>query len=235
MLIWLDREHKQVEGMPRHRALISTGERERSDHAKLDVSIYHIFIQRRTMAPCPKLPLDLRDHLCGRSTVLLRQSPLFGDENGCARVGLGVNDLALTLVLLSDLLLVRRFPHLPLRRREDTSIHPSHCDDGSSRRIRRDCLCSAGLLLAADATVARASRDDAAADSGLGVGIIGFIVLGLAAHLLDEDSIRSFQIRVPFCSHCSGDGESRDRVWLTGQEEEGRLFCAGINLVFLPF
>ena len=134
----LDREHKQVEGMPRHRTLISTGERERSDHAKLDVSIYRIFIQRRTMAPCPKLPLDLRDHLCGRSTILHRQSPLFGDENGCARVGLGVNDLALTLVLLSDLLLVRRFPHLPLRRREDTSIHPSHCDDGSSRQIRCD-------------------------------------------------------------------------------------------------
>ena len=30
---------------------------------------------------------------------------------------------------------------------------------------------SAGLLLAADATVARASRDDAAADSGLGVSL----------------------------------------------------------------
>ena len=83
----LNREHKQIEGMPRHRTLISSGERERSDHAKLDVSIYRIFIQRRTMAPCPKLPLDLRDHLCGRSTVLLWQSPLFGDESGCARVG----------------------------------------------------------------------------------------------------------------------------------------------------
>jgi len=59
--------------------------------------------------------------------------------------------------------------------------------------------------------------------------------LGLTAHLLDEDSIGSFQIRVPFCSHRSGDGESRDRVWLTGQEEEGRLLGAGINLVFLPF
>ena len=34
-------------------------------------------------------------------------------------MGLGVNNLALTLVLLSDLLLVRHFPHLPLRRRED--------------------------------------------------------------------------------------------------------------------
>ena len=84
---------------------------------------------------------------------------------------------------------------------------------------------SAGLLLAADATFARASIDDAAADSGRGVS------LGLAAHLLDEDSIRSFRIRVPFCSHRSGDGESRDRVWLTGQEEEGRLLGAGIYLI----
>ena len=36
-------------------------------------------------------------------------------------------------------------------------------------------------------------------------------------------------------SHHGGDGESGDRVWLTGQEEEGRLPRAGINLVFLPF
>ena len=36
-------------------------------------------------------------------------------------------------------------------------------------------------------------------------------------------------------SHRGGDGESGDRVWLTGQEEEGRLPRAGINLVFLPF
>jgi hypothetical protein len=56
--------------------------------------------------------------------------------------------------------------------------------------------------------------------------------LGLAAHLLDEDSIGSFRIRVPFCSHRCGDGESRDRVWLTGQEEEGRLLGAGI---YLPY
>ena len=64
---------------------------------------------------------------------------------------------------------------------------------------------------------------------------MGFIFLGLTAHLLNKDSIGSFRIRVPFCSHRSGDGESRDRVWLTGQEEEGRLFGAGINFVFLPF
>ncbi len=55
------------------------------------------------------------------------------------------------------------------------------------------------------------------------------------AHLLERDLIGSFQIRVPFCSHRGGDGESRDRVWLKGQEEEGRLLGAGINLVFLPF
>ena len=65
--------------------------------------------------------------------------------------------------------------------------------------------------------------------------MIGLIFLGLTAHLLDEDSIGSFRIRVPFCSHRGGDGESGDRVWLTGQEEEGRLLSRGINLVFLSF
>ncbi len=93
---------------------------------------------------------------------------------------------------------------------------------------------SAGLLLAAAATVAKASRDDAATDSGRGVSL-DLIFLGLTTHLLDKDSIGSFRIRVPFCSHCGGDGEYRVRVWLTGQEEEGRLLGAGINLVLLPF
>ena len=59
--------------------------------------------------------------------------------------------------------------------------------------------------------------------------------LGLTAHLLDEDLIGSFRIRVPFCSHCGGDGESRDRVRITGQKEEGRLLGTGINLVLLLF
>ena len=65
--------------------------------------------------------------------------------------------------------------------------------------------------------------------------IIGFIFLGLATHLLDKDLINSLNIGVPFCSHCYGDGESHDRVWLTGQEEEGCRLGAGINLVLLPF
>jgi len=62
--------------------------------------------------------------------------------------------------------------------------------------------------------------------------------LGLTAHLLDEDSISSFRIRVPFRALIAAGMESLesgDRVWLTGQEEEGRLPRAGINLVFLPF
>ena len=92
---------------------------------------------------------------------------------------------------------------------------------------------SADLLLTAVATVAMASSDDAAADSGRGVSLDYF--LGLATHLLDEDLIGRLNIGVPFCSHRCGDGESRDRVWLTGQEEEGCLLCAGINLVLLPF
>ncbi len=47
--------------------------------------------------------------------------------------------------------------------------------------------------------------------------------------------IGSLNIGAPFCSHRRGDGESCDRVWLTGQEEEGRLLGVGINLVLLPF
>ena len=42
---------------------------------------------------------------------------------------------------------------------------------------------------------------------------------------------RKLRIRVPLCSHRSADGESGDRVWLTGQEKEGRLPRTGINLV----
>ncbi len=65
--------------------------------------------------------------------------------------------------------------------------------------------------------------------------MIGFIFWGLTTQLLDEDLIGSFRIRVPFRSHHDRDGESGDRVWLTGQEEEGRLLSGGINLVFHPF
>ena len=85
------------------------------------------------MAPCPEFPLNLCNHLCGRSKVLLRQRPLFGYESSCARVSLGMNNPALSLVLFSDLLLVRCFPNFPLWRRENTSIHHSHCDDRSSQ------------------------------------------------------------------------------------------------------
>jgi hypothetical protein len=62
--------------------------------------------------------------------------PLFGNKSGCACVGLGMNGLALPLVLFADLLLMRCFLHLPLQRREDTSIDPTHRDNGSSRWIQ---------------------------------------------------------------------------------------------------
>jgi len=62
---------------------------------------------------------------------------------------------------------------------------------------------SAGLLLAAVATVARASRDDTAADLGREVSL-DFIFLGLTAHLLDDDSIGSFRIRTLLLSSWRG-------------------------------
>jgi hypothetical protein len=92
---------------------------------------------------------------------------------------------------------------------------------------------SAGLLLAADATVARASRDDAAADSGRGVSLDLFFLDSRCTCWTRIQSAAS-ESEYPFAL-IGGDGESRDRVWLTGQEEEGRLLGAGINLVFLPF
>jgi len=55
------------------------------------------------------------------------------------------------------------------------------------------------------------------------------------AYLLDEDSISSFRIRVPSCSHQSGDGESRDRVRITGQKEEGRFLARASTLYSLLF
>ncbi len=51
---------------------------------------------------------------------------------------------------------------------------------------------SAGLAILAK--VARASSYDAAADLGQGLSIFGFIFLGLAARLLDKDSIRGLNI-----------------------------------------
>jgi hypothetical protein len=84
-------------------------------------------------------PLHLRNHLHGCLANFLWHHPLFGDKSGHTRVGLGMNGFALSLVLVVDLLLVRRFPHLPLQRREDTSINPAHHGDESSCLIWRDC------------------------------------------------------------------------------------------------
>ena len=100
------REHEQLKCMPRHRTLVSAGERERADHAKSNILIDGIFAEGHANAPCPELPLDLCNYLRGRPAIFLRLHPLFGNESGCTRVGLGVYGLALPLVLFADLLLV---------------------------------------------------------------------------------------------------------------------------------
>ena len=90
----------------------------------------------------------------------------------------------------------------------------------------------AGLLLAADATVASASRDDAAADSGREVSLDLFF--GTHGAPAGRGFDRSFRIRVPFCSHRSGDGESRDMVW---KKKKRAAFLARASTLysFLPF
>jgi hypothetical protein len=52
------------------------------------------------------------------------------------------------------------------------------------------------------------------------------------AHLMDKDLIHGLDIRVPFCSHGSGDREFCDRICLIGQEEEGAFFARSSTLFF---
>ncbi len=91
-----------------------------------------------------------------------------------------------------------------------------------------------GLLLAADATVARASSDDAAADSGQGVSL----------DLFFWDSRRTCWMRIrseasaseyPFALIAAGMESLVTGFGSQAREEEGRLPRAGINRVFLPF
>ncbi len=52
------------------------------------------------------------------------------------------------------------------------------------------------------------------------------------AHLLDKDLIGSFRIRVPFCSHCGGDGESRDRVFGSKAKKKRAAFLARASTLY---
>ncbi len=54
-------------------------------------------------------------------------------------------------------------------------------------------------------------------------------------HLLDEDSIGSFRIRVSFCSHRGRDGESGDRVRLTGQKKRATFLARASTLYSFLF
>jgi hypothetical protein len=102
----LHRKHEQLKGMLRHHTLVSADERERAKHAKRNIPIDGIFAEGHANAPCPELPLNQCNHMRGRPAIFLRLHPLFGNESGRTRVGLGVYGLALPLVLFADLLLV---------------------------------------------------------------------------------------------------------------------------------
>jgi len=86
--------------------LVSADEREHTKHAKSNIPIDGIFAEGHVIAPRPELHLDLCNHLRGRLVIFLWLHPLFGNESGRTRVGLGVYGLALSLVLFADLLLV---------------------------------------------------------------------------------------------------------------------------------
>jgi len=135
----LHREHEQLKGMLWHHTLVSVDEGARAKHAKSNIPIDGIFAEGHAIAPCPELSLDLCNHLRGRLAIFLWLHPLFGNESGRTCVGLGVYGLVLPLILFADLLLVRCFLHLPLGRREDTSINPTHHDDASNQSKRRPC------------------------------------------------------------------------------------------------
>jgi hypothetical protein len=126
-------DHEQLlkRGM-RHRPLISLGKRERANRVQRDILVDCRLTHRHRKAPCPELPLDLRNHLCSRVTVLLLLRPLFGNESGRTCVGLGVYGPVLPLVLPRDLLLMQCFSRLPGQRWK--SGHPGCRQDGDSRR-----------------------------------------------------------------------------------------------------
>ena len=100
--------------------------------------IDRVLAQIDAISAHPELPIDLMDHLRGCTAVILQLRSLFGDESDCTRMCLGMNGLALALILLlANMLLGQSFLHLPLRRWEDTGINPTHRDSRSSRLIRR--------------------------------------------------------------------------------------------------
>jgi hypothetical protein len=140
LYVRLYREHEKIEGVQWHHTLIPPGEWKCANPAKSNVSIDCVFAKIDAISACPELPLDQLDHQHDRAADILRLCPLFGNESGCARMCLGVNGLALCLILPADLRLVQRFPHLPLWRREDISIDPTHRDNRSSRWVRHYCV-----------------------------------------------------------------------------------------------
>ncbi len=93
---------------------------------------------------------------------------------------------------------------------------------------------SAGLLLTVVATVAKASRDDMAADSGRGVSLDLFLGDSRCTCWTRIRSAASAS-EYPFALIAAGMERLVTGVLLTCQEEEGRLLRAGINLVLLPF
>ena len=110
--IRLYHEHEKIEDMQRHCILISPGKRERANHAKSNIPIDHVFAQGDAKSTRPELPLDLLEHLHGCLADFRWLRPLFGNKSESVCVFLGVNSLALPLILFANLLLVCHF--LPL-------------------------------------------------------------------------------------------------------------------------
>jgi len=106
MSVRLPRKHKQLKRMPRHHTIVSAGKRERANHAKSNIPVDGISAEGHAIASHTELPMDLCNHLGGRLAVFFWHCPLFGNKIGCTRVGLSVNGLVITLVLIADLLLV---------------------------------------------------------------------------------------------------------------------------------
>jgi hypothetical protein len=73
--------------------------------------------------------------------------------------------------------------------------------------------------------------DDAAADSGRGVSLDLFF-LGFTAHLLDEDSIGSFRIRVPFCALITAGMESLVTGFGSQARKKRAAFLAWVSTLY---
>jgi hypothetical protein len=193
--------------------------------------LFCILVQLDPISTCPKLPINLLDHLHSCAAYILWFHSLFGNKSGCLRLCLGVNGLMLVPIMLVNSLLVWGFLHLPLQRWEVTSINAAYRKNGSSCLIWRDesqhrlccscCSCQGQQQLGGHCL---GTKSD-----------FPLYFLNRATHLHLQHQIGRLTIRVPPHPHSFCHLHFCGRFCLACKEEARSLLSAIINLVLLPF